>query len=310
MNEPLRLAFVGPGAIGLFYAARLANAGAQVSLLLRSDYEAVKQRGIETRGCDPVIKLGPDRIRACRTPEELGPVDLVVVTLKTTANEQFGSLISPLLGPDTAILTLQNGLGSDTRLAELFGAERVLGGLCYIACNRVAPGVAECFFSGTISIGEFGRPIGERARRIGSLFDQAGIPCRLEDSLEAARWKKLVWNVPYNGLCIAAGITSDKVMADPFLAAEARALMYEIRRAAAALGYEISEKFIDGQLKQTPKLGAYKPSSMIDWEAGREVEVETIWGEPLRRATAAGVDCPRFALLYALLRQLCRPKRG
>jgi 2-dehydropantoate 2-reductase len=99
-------------------------------------------------------------------------------------------------------------------------------------------------------------------------------------------------------------------MADPFLAAEARALMYEIRRAAAALGYEISEKFIDGQLKQTPKLGAYKPSSMIDWEAGREVEVETIWGEPLRRATAAGVDCPRFALLYALLRQLCRPKRG
>lgn len=307
MKEVQSVAVVGPGAIGLFYGARLARTGAKVSLLLRSDYEAVLERGVTVRSSGPELHLSPGEIGAADRPERIGPVDLVLVTLKTTANARFDELVSPLLGPDTAILTLQNGLGADELLAARFGAERVLGGLSFIACNRVAPGTVECFHPGTITLGEFGRPAGGRARSIADRFERAGVKVRVVDNLPEARWQKLVWNIPFNGLSIAAGgIPTDLILADACLAAEVRALMDEVAGAAAAQGYAITEDFIRGQLDLTPKLGSYKPSSLLDWKAGKAVEVESIWGEPLRRARGAGAAVPRLALLHSLLQQLCR----
>lgn len=307
----MNVTFVGPGAIGLFYAARLTEAGASVSLVLRSDLAAVRENGIRVRGKKDELHIAASRLRACASATEAGPADLVVVTLKNTANDQFQNLIAPLVGPNTAILTLQNGLGADEQLASLFGAERILGGLSFIACNRTAPGVVECFHPGSITLGELNRPASDRAREIASLFEKAGIPTKAVDNLAEARWKKLIWNIPFNGLSIAAGgLTTDLILADPLLTAEVRALMDEIAAAAKAQGYDISEKFIQGQLDVTPKLGAYKPSSLIDWKAGREVEVEAIWGEPARRAAKAGAQAPRLALLYALLRQQCRVQKA
>ena len=303
----MNITFVGPGAIGLFYAARLTEAGAQVSLILRSDLEVVRKQGILVKGRESEQHLAPERLRACGTGEEAGPTDLVIVTLKNTANDHFERLIRPLIGPDTAILTLQNGLGADEELARLFGAERIMGGLSFIACNRTAPGVVECFHPGSITLGELGRPASERAKALATLFEKAGIPTKAVDSLAEARWRKLIWNIPFNGLSIAAGgITTDRILASPALAIEVRALMDEVASAAAAQGYSISEKFILGQLEVTPRLGAYKPSSLIDWHAGRAVEVEAIWGEPLRRAQAAGAQTPRLAMLHALLQELCQ----
>jgi 2-dehydropantoate 2-reductase len=133
------------------------------------------------------------------------------------------------------------------------------------------------------------------------------VKCVAVDNLHAARWRKLVWNVPFNGLAIAAGgVATDVLCADPALLTEARALMDEVVAAAAAHGVVIPESFVEGQIKVTPPMGPYKPSSLIDYLAGREVEVEPIWGEPTRRAQAAGVSVPRMTLLYALLRQLTR----
>jgi 2-dehydropantoate 2-reductase len=307
MKDSLNLAIVGPGAIGLFYGARLAQAGARVSLLLRNDYEAVSKNGVLVKSSGPELRLAPSQIVAADKPEKIGPVDLVLVTLKTTANARFGELIAPLLGPDTAILTLQNGLGSDELLANSFGAERILGGLSFIACNRVAPGTVECFHPGTITLGEFGRPASERARAVAAWFEKAGVKIRVVDNLPEARWQKLIWNIPFNGLSIAAGgLPTDRVLADSHLAAEVRALMDEVAAAARAQGYAISEEFIQGQLDLTPKLGSYKPSSLLDWQAGKVVEVESIWGEPLRRARKADAAVPRLTLLYSLLQQLCR----
>jgi 2-dehydropantoate 2-reductase len=306
----MNITVVGPGAIGLFYAARLTEAGAKVGLLLRSDYETVRDQGVLVRGRNDELRIAPERLKAYASPEQAGPTDLVLVTLKNTANSNFATLIGPLLGPDTAILTLQNGLGADQELARLFGAERILGGLSFIACNRVAAGVVECFHPGTITLGEFGRPASERAKAVAALFEKAGIPCKAVDKLAEARWRKLVWNIPFNGLSIAAGgITTDRILADPGLAREVRALMDEVAIAAQALGFEVPEKFIQGQIDVTPKLGAYRPSSLIDWQAGREVEVEAIWGEPLRQAAAAGAATPRLALLCSLLRMLCTVKK-
>jgi 2-dehydropantoate 2-reductase len=304
MSAFSKIAIVGSGAIGTYYGAKLALAGADVRFLMRSDLAAVRARGsLLLHEKNGTTELRP--VAAFGSTEEIGPVDLVIVTLKTTANGALARLLPPLLGPRTAIFTLQNGLGSDERLAALFGAERVMGGLAFIAATRTAPGEVTCLSPGRITFGEFGRPAQDRTHALAALLRNAGIKCLVVDKLGEARWGKLAWNIPFNGLSIAAGgITTDRICTDPALAAEVRALMIEVQLAAAALGFNITDEFLRGEFDGTPKLGAYRPSSLVDFLAGREVEVETIWGEPLRRAQAAGAGVPRLEKLYASLKKL------
>lgn len=295
------IAIVGSGALGTYYGARLALAGAEVRFLMRGDLAAVRERGAITLH----EKNGSSELRPVAvfgSTEEIGPVDLVLVTLKTTANAELARLLPPLLGPRTAVVTLQNGLGNEEHLAALVGAERVLGGLCFIAVNRIAPGELRGYHTpGSITLGEFGRPASERSRGIAELFKSAGVNCLAVENLIEARWRKLVWNIPFNGLTAAHGLTTDRVLADPALAAEVRALMDEVAAVARSLGFVIPESFIQSQLDVTPPMGAYAPSSLLDLRAGRALEIEAIWGEPLRRAKAAGVAVPHLDALYRKL---------
>lgn len=306
MNAPFsKVAIVGAGALGGYYGARLARAGGDVYFLMRGDLAHVRAHGLRVR--TPTEEFAVPRVAAHATAAEIGPCDLVIVTLKATANAELAALLPPLLGPATAVLTLQNGLGNEERIAAIGGAERVLGGICFICVTRVAPGEIDCTAPGYVSLAEFGRPASPRTHAAAQLFADAGVSCRACDRLDEIRWKKLVWNIPFNGLAIAAGgVTTDRLLADPALAAQVRALMEEVAAAAARFGVEISPEFIEKQISATRAMSAYKPSSLIDHLAGRAVEVEAIWGEPLRRAQAAGVALPRLAALYADLRRLTR----
>ena len=305
MVNSTSIAIVGAGALGSYYGARLALAGGNVRFLLRRELAAVRERGLTLREKDATRHL--TNVAAFATPEEIGPVDLVIITLKTTANASLASFLPPLLHERTAVLTLQNGLGNEEQIAGLVGAERVLGGLCYIAVTRGAPGELNCFHTpGAISLGKFGRSAGECVHAIADVLTGAGMKLRVFDNLAEARWQKLIWNIPFNGLAIArGGITTDRILGDPAIAAEVRPLMDEVAAAGRAQGFDVPEKFIQGQLDITPPLGAYAPSSMIDFLAGREVEVDAIWGEPLRRAQAKGLVMPRLARLHAELLRRC-----
>ncbi len=209
----------------------------------------------------------------------------------------------PLLHDRTILLTLQNGLGNESWLAERFGAERVIGGLCFVCINRVGPGVIDHQAQGLISLGEPDGPSRPRTHALAALFQHSGVPCRVAESLLAERWKKLAWNIPFNGLAIAAGgIDTAAILADPALRTLTEELMREVVAAARALGHELPEEVIARHLEATTGMGPYWPSSVLDFLAGCEVEVASIWGEPLRQARAAGVETPRLAMLHALLR--------
>ena len=164
-----------------------------------------------------------------------------------------------------------------------------------------------CFHPGSVTIGEYGGPPEARTQALAGLLRSAGVRTQVVDNLVEARWRKLVWNIPFNGLSIAeGGITTDRICSDARLAGEVRALMAEVQRAAAAgFGFAISDEFLAKQYGVTPPMGPYQPSSLVDFLAGREVEVEAIWGEPLRRARAAGVRMPRLEDLYSRLVSLC-----
>jgi len=307
-----KVAVVGAGAVGSYYGARLARAGEEVHFLMRRDYDAVRERGLSVRIDAPEVResFHLSAPRVYRKTREIGPVDWVVVGIKATARDALVELLPPLLGADTSILLLQNGLGIDEWAAERFGADRIVGGLCFVCLNRTAPAVVECYHPGSVSIGEFNRPAGSQAHTIAAAFERAGVKCRVADNLMEMRWRKLVWNVPFNGLSVAeGGMTTDRILEDPRLAAEVRALMGEVQSAAAAFGFSIPDDFLEQMIDVTRRMGAYKPSSMVDFLAGRSVEVEAIWGEPLRRARAAGVAMPRLSALYERLLALC-PKRA
>jgi 2-dehydropantoate 2-reductase len=201
---------------------------------------------------------------------------------------------------------LQNGLGNEELIASLVGEHRVLGGLCYIGVTRESPGEVVGYHTpGRMTLGEFQRSSGDRLQRVAALFAGIGVKTRAVQNLAEARWQKLIWNVPFNGLAIVGGgISTDRILADPALAAQVRPLMDEVARAARHFGYEVPETFIQSQIDVTPGMGPYQPSSLVDFLAGREVEVEAIWGEPLRRARSAGLPMPRLAALYAELKRL------
>jgi 2-dehydropantoate 2-reductase len=302
MKEKPRYAIVGSGAVGGYYGAKLAQAGCDVHFLMRADLDAVRRGGLAIRSKDGDFLL--PLVNAHGSPGEIGPCDIVIVALKTTSNAALPALILPLLGSDTALVTLQNGLGNEEFLAGHFGARRVMGGLCFVCLNRTAPGVIEHFGHGTLSIGEFKGPPQDRTIRLVTDFQRAGVDAKAVQSLITERWRKLVWNIPFNGLGIAAAANVAQVLNDGHLHAAARSLMAEVVQSAGKLGYAIRPDFIDFQIERSWPMGEYRSSSQIDYEAGREVEVESIWGEPLRQARAAGAETPRLELLYALLRRL------
>lgn len=300
-NNP-RIAIIGAGALGCYYGARLVKAGEDVHFLVRSNRAALTAHGLKVK--TPTERLSVRKIQVYGSAAEIGPCDLVIIATKATANEMLATVLPPLLKPDTVVLTLQNGLGVEEPVAEIAGPDRVIGAICYIGCMRTAPGVVTCSFPGLMTIGKFGKPAGERTHAVAALWRRAGVKCNAQDNLEAQRWHKLVWNVPFNGLAIVAGgITTDVLLADEGLKILARRLMEEIVEAAAKFGHEISRSFVDLQFERTAKMGAYRPSSLIDFEEGRDVELEEIWGEPVRRAKAVGAAVPRMEMLYWLIKQ-------
>lgn len=305
-----RIAIVGAGALGCYYGARLAKAGNDVHFLVRSGRAAIMAKGIRVK--TPTERIHVRKVSTYASSADLGVCDLVILAVKATANDSLAKILPPLMGPDTLVLTLQNGLGVEEPVAEVVGAKHVLGAICFVGVMRTAFGVVECSFPGLMMLGEFGRPAQARTRAVAQLFEAAGVKCEAQDNLEELRWKKLVWNVPFNGLAIAAGgMTTDVLIADEGLRLLARRLMEEILEAAGKFGHEIPRSFMDLQFERTGKLGKYSPSSLIDFREGRPIEVEEIWGEPVRRAKSVGVPVPRLETLYWLIKsQLAQRDRA
>lgn len=290
------VALVGSGAIGLYYGGRLAAAGEDLRFLARSDYDVLSHKGLKVESVHGDFDLPPPRV--FRTSAEIGPVDLVIVAWKTTANPQLGAVLPPLLHPETQVLTLQNGLGNCESIAEITGPQRVLGGQCFVCINRISPGHVKHTAGGRVTFGEWRPGIAGRAGEIARRFKAAGIPCTAVPDLEQAQWEKLVWNIPFNGLSVAdGGVTTDILLSSKETEDEIRALMSEVIAAAGALGHELSDDLIDFNIDRTRPMGPYRTSSMIDFVEGREVEVGPLWREPLRRGQAAGVAMPHTARL-------------
>jgi len=294
-----RIAVVGAGSIGLYYGAKLAAQGYDIRFLMRSGFTPALESGIRIHSEGSEFHLAHPIVAA--DPQDLGCCDGVIVAVKATSNASLPALIAPLVGEATWIITMQNGLGNEEFLAGHFGAERIMGGLCFVCLTRSSPVVVNHFGHGTLSIGEFCRLPLDRTRSLVEAFRSAGIETALVDDLAGERWRKLVWNIPFNGLCTLENVAVDRILDDPDLSSKCRALMNEVRAIAASEGHDIPPSYADFQIERTGPMGAYLPSTLVDARAGNLLEIEPIWGEPLRRAQASGVHAPHLTELYRRL---------
>lgn len=298
-------ALLGPGAIGLYYSALLIRSGVDLHVLARSDLDALTADGITLRRMDPKTStvLETSQVRPASVAaraSDLPQPDRIIIAAKATFNEALLESLRVLVRPGhTELLTLQNGMGNAEFFAGHFPENPILAGLCFVCANRTAPGVVENYHPGRVEVGALGNQWPDAAAVVVSDFNAAGIKTTFTPELDAALWRKLCWNVPFNGLAIAGGgMTTDRILADPRMTRRARHLMEEVRTASERAGFPISDAFIQGQFDVTEKMGAYRPSSLIDYQAGRPVEVEAIWGEPLRRGLALGVVMPELEKVY------------
>jgi len=305
----LRIGIIGSGAVGTYYGAKLAHAGSDVHFLMRGDLTEVRRNGIFVRGEGENFRV--PTVNCYNSINEIGPCDLVMIAVKSTSNSDLVGLLPPLFHKQTIILTLQNGLGNEEFLAECFGAERVLGGLCFIAVERHSKTEVERYDYGLIILGEYGRPAAQRTHQVAAEFSRAGVKCSVTDNLALERWRKLIWNIPFNGLSIVAGgIDTAAIVGDENLRQLTLDLMNEVIVAANKCGHELPSDSWREHMRRTDSMSGYKPSTLSDWEAGRPLEIEAIWGEPLRRGIAAGATMPRTEMVYSLLNMLDHERRN
>jgi 2-dehydropantoate 2-reductase len=296
-------AVIGTGAIGGYYGARLVAAGHDVHFVARSDLDHLRGRGLVVESPDGDLALA--EVHAHATAATIPPVDAVIVAVKTTDTEGVLDTVRELAADGAVVIAMQNGLGVEEALADAVPDATVLGAMCFVCSNKAGPGHVRHLDFGRVTVGEHGVD-GQTDAVLAFVADlsAAGVAASGLDDLTLGRWKKLVWNIPYNGLSVVLDAGTDELMADPHTRALVEALMREVVAGAAACGREVPDSFVGQMLDDTERMIPYATSMKLDYDAGRPLELGAIYGVPLARARSAGCQMVRVQALYQQLQFL------
>jgi 2-dehydropantoate 2-reductase len=283
----------------------LRKAGFPVHFLARSDAAALRTGGL--RVLSPRGDFHLPQVDVYERPENMPPCDAALVAWKTTSNAALAAALPLALKPGGVAVILQNGLNPESEAVAAMAGAKILSGLCFLCCRKATPALVEHQDSGSITFAAHtpspeGKQIPPWVLEIASDFRQAGIEIRAENDWKAARWKKLVWNIPFNGLTALLGLDTAQVMARPSLLQLTRDLMEETLAAARLDGVTIDPGFVDKMLDATRVMRPYEPSMKLDRDAGRPMELQAIYGDVLDLVASKGGRAPALHVLYALLR--------
>lgn len=307
-EQPPRIGIIGTGAIGGFYGVMLARAGFDVHFLLRSEFSAVAEGGLQLHSA-PFGALTLNPVQAYNRAEDMPPCDWLLVGAKTTSNRELAPAIIQAAAAGAKVLLLQNGLDVEDGLRELLpDSLHLLGGLCFICVHHAGPGIIEHQALGAVHVGYHSGPVMADAvarqqvvEQGAGLFRTAGLDSQAMANLQQARWQKLVWNVPYNGLSVLLGASTSPLMVDQHSRELIQALMAEVVQGAQACGHSMPPGYAEHLFKVTEKMPDYWPSMYHDFLQQRPLELAAIYARPLASARAAGCPMPKIEALYQAL---------
>ena len=309
----MNICVVGAGAVGGWVAARLALAGNEVAVIARGEtLHAIDSGGL-------LITDGGDMrcvaVTAAEDPSSLGAQDVVVVAVKAPALPQIAPAMEPLIGADTQIVPMLNGVpwwftddplwsvDPELAIADALPVEQVAGCVVHASCYRQAPNHVVVKHAEKLILGEPANGSSERIDRLCTLFENAGIRCEASDNVRRSIWYKLWGNATINPLSALTRATADKLLDDADIRAFMAEAMDELAAVGAAIDCPIRESAED-RMAVTARLGAFKSSMLQDVEAGRPIELEALLGAPREIARRVDVPTPRLDRLYAMTRML------
>jgi 2-dehydropantoate 2-reductase len=299
----MRIAAVAAGGVGGYYGARLAAAGHDVHFLARGAHlAAIRGDGLKIES--PLGDLHLPKVNATDDPGEIGPVDVVLFAVKLWDTEKAAELARPLVGPDTRVITLQNGVDSVERIAPILGAAHVVGGVTYIATVIGAPGVIRHTSKfAQMRVGRMDRAADAPLEAFAAAAKEAGIDITVSDDIDRDRWHKFIMLVAMSGMTAATRGPWGPVMRDPDTRALFRQLMQEVLRVGQAKGVALADDFIDDRMRFADAAPpAMKASMLHDLEAGNRLELDWLAGKVVALGRELGVPTPGNAAIYAVLK--------
>ncbi|HZW20026.1 2-dehydropantoate 2-reductase [Noviherbaspirillum sp.] len=308
MSDPStpRILVIGAGAIGAFYGAALQAAGAEVSVVCRSEVDAVRENGfsIESKRLgDRVFR--PAQVLRAAGDYSGGPPDYALVCVKVVEGTDRAALLRDAVGPQTAIVLIENGVEIEDEIAAAFPQNELISALAFVQVSRIAPGKVRHFAFGDLSFGNYPGGLTARAKQLGALFESAGIKCALTEDVVTARWQKCLWNAVFNPISVMGGVLdTGHILGTAEGEALVRRTMEEVCSVAAATGHPLDRALIGQFIEGTRKAPAYKTSMALDYENGRPMETEVILGNAVRAGRREKVAIPSLEALYALMKMV------
>ena len=296
----MRYGIVGLGAIGGYYGGKLAYSGQEVHFLSHSDYQHVKEKGLRVDSCDGSFWL--PHVNTYQYSKDMPQCDVVIVGLKTTNNHLLAELLPPLLHEHTVVVLIQNGIGVEADVQAMFPHTALIAGLAFICSAKTAPGHINHQCYGHINFGNYSCRDEALLQQVVADFNAAGIKAGTV-AYEEARWKKAVWNMPFNGMTVALNTRTDLLLKQPAMRQLIRDLMQEVVGAARHQGITgVDEAFIDQMIEMTDSMTPYSPSMKLDFDFHRPMEIYYLYTRPIQIAREAGFPMPKLAMLEAQLR--------
>ena len=293
--NPLSYAVIGTGAIGGYYGAKLARAGKQVHFLLHSDYEEVRKQGLRVDSCDGDFCL--PQVNAYNDTRLMPKADVVLVGLKSTNEHLLKTLLPPLLHEKTLVILIQNGIGLEADVQAWFPDTALAAGLAFICSAKTEPGRINHQCYGSINIGNFSCKDADLIQAVLADFIEAEIDAHEVEYYEA-RWRKAVWNMPFNGMTVALQTQTDRLLKNPATRQLIYDQMMEVIGAANALGVQgLDESFAQKMMQMTDEMVPYSPSMRLDFDFHRPMEIHYIYTRPIAEARAVGFEMPRLEML-------------
>jgi 2-dehydropantoate 2-reductase len=298
----MKIGVVGAGGVGGYYGARLATAGAEVGLIARGAHlAAIRKGGLRVRSDDGDFTV---QVAASDDPAEIGPCDAVLFCVKSYDTDEAAGLLAPLMKPETGVVSLQNGVDNEEKIAARIGPGHVIGGVSFILAHIAEPGLVEQVGSvRRVIFGELDGSRSERVERLLAEFRNAEIDSDVADDIRVVLWDKFAFLCALAGLTAVTRLPIDELLAVPETRDLFREMVGEVALVARAEGVELAGDIVDQKTAFAEGLGPDSYSSLHhDLVTGHRLELDALHGEVTRRASHHGLSVPVSQMIYSLLR--------
>jgi 2-dehydropantoate 2-reductase len=296
-----RILVIGSGGIAGLYGGLLHKAGWQVDMVARSDHEVVRERGLKVDSVLGDLSFKPEKVYA--DIREAGTADWLMLAVKMLPEIDLAALIKPVVGPQTRILLIANGLDVEAPLANAFPDNNLISGVAFVCSSRTAPGHIKHTSAGRLLVGNYPSGTNTHCQLLADAFSGAGIKAGTSTNIPADRWKKSIWNASFNPLSVLAnGADTDRLLGTPQAEALVRAIMTEVIQVANAEGHDLPDSLIEANLASTRAMPPYLTSMAQDYVNGHPIELDAIVGRLIGYANKHGLAIPHLRTVYEILR--------